>query len=480
MVEFYTWTQIDRSWMSILLALCVMVQTLAAVLSFYRRPRKQVRLFENLLELVLLFHIVVLSLLMGQEQHSHITGLIVPTGYIELRYISSILVVLLACVDITYSKNPRLLLVIAISSITMPITETLFGNAYAWIYITALVFWLSRSVCFSIICYREIKMDISAMSIKDAVDSLHTGVLFSEPEGHIVLINIQMQRLMILLTGRIHRDNRYFYDQLVSGELLPGCRKIEYESQMVCLLPDKTVWMFTGAEIQVRNKRYIQLTATDITQQWALTAELQRQEELLLNQCDELRKMTDDLYVLSKTRELQNAKLRAHDILGQLLTMLLHSINSEQALDYDIFCTQLLNLLNDLKSDQSAASFREKLDILQRTFKTVGVEIQLDGPLPEDDITGYTFVDVISECSVNAVRHGFATEVFVRSSLVNSIWHLEVTDNGQKYLSPQPIREGGGISGMRSKVEALGGLLIVSNKPRFALKVELPGGVLNV
>ena len=480
MVEFYTWTQMNRSYVSLLLAFCVMAQTLTVVFSFYRRPRERVRLFENLLELVLLFHIVVLSLLMGQEQQSHIIGLIVPTGYIELRYISSILVVSLACGVIAYSENPRILLVIAISSITMPITETLFGNAYAWIYITALVFWLLRSVCFSIMRYREIRMDISAMSIKDTIDSLHSGILFSDPDGHIALINIQMQRLMTVLTGKIHRDYRLFYDQLVSSELLPDCRKMEYEGQIVCLLPDKAAWMFTNVEIQAKNKRYIQFTATNVTQQYALTMELQRREELLLHQDNELRKMTVDLNTLSKTRELQNAKLRAHDILGHHLSILLHSINSEQAQDYSIFCTKLQNLLNDLKSGEKATSPREKLDNLQRTFDAIGVKMQMDGVLPEDDIIGYVFVDIINESIVNAVRHGFATEVFVRSGLFDSIWHLEITDNGQGHLSPQPIREGGGISGMRSKVEPLGGLLTVSNKPRFVLKVELPGGVLNV
>ena len=479
MVEFYTWADINRSCVSLLLVFCVITQTLATVLSFYRRPRRRVRFFENLLELVLLFHVVVLSLLMGQEQQIHFLGLISPTGYIGLRYISSILVILLACGVIASSKNPRLFLAIAISSMTLPIMETLFGTTYAWLYIAALLFWLLRSLYFSIMDYREIVTNISALSIKDAVDSLHAGILFSEAEGHIALINIQMQRLMTVLTGKIHRNYRLFYDRLVSGEILPDCEKTEYEGQIVCLLPDKAAWMFTNVEIQVKNKRYIQLTAADITQQWTLTMELQRQEEQLLHQSEELKKMTVDLYALSRTRELQNAKLRAHDIMGKHLTMLLHSINSEQELDYDVFCAQLQNLPNDLKSGQSASSSREKLDNLQRTFQTVGVKIQFNGVLPEDDIIGYKFVDIISESVVNAVRHGFATEVFVRSNLFHSIWQLEITDNGQKDLSQQPIREGDGISGMRSKVEPLGGLLIVTNKPRFILNVELPGGVQN-
>ena len=477
MVEFYSWTQVDRSYVSLLLAFCVMAQTLTAVLSFYRRPRGKVRCMVNFMELSVLFHIVVLSLLMGREQQSHIIGLIVPSGYIAWRYLSAALAALLAGVVIAHRKKPQGLLVIAISSMTLPLVETRFGNAYAWIYIAALLFWLLRSACLSIVHYREIRMNISAMSIKEAVDALHTGILFSEPEGHIALVNVQMQRLMVALTGKIQRSNRYFCDQLVAGKLLPGCRKTEHDGQIVCLLPDETAWMFTSVEIDIKKKRYIQLTATDITRRWVLTAQLQRQEAQLSHQCDELRKMIDDLQTLSKTRELHHAKLRAHDILGKRLTMLLHSVNSKQVLDYELFCAQLQSLQSDLKSGQNAISPVEKLDNLRRTFGMIGISMQLDGVLPEDDIIGYMFVDIIGEGAINAVRHGFATEIFIRSHSIGNIWRLEITDNGKGHLSPQPIREGGGIGGMRSKVEPRGGTLTVSNDAHFVLKVDMPGGV---
>ena len=480
MVEFYSWTQIARSCVSLLLAFCVMTQTLTSVLSFFRRPHRITRLFENLLELLLLFHIVILSLLMGQEQHSHVIGLIVPTGYVELRTIAVALVVLFACVIIAYRKNAWPLLIIAVSCMTLPLMETLFGKAYAWLYIAALLFWLLRSVCYSVMYNREVVTNISALSIKEAVDSLHTGVLFSESEGQIALINIQMQRLMSVLTGGIHRNGRHFYELLVTGELLPGCRKTEYEGQIVCLLPDEAAWMFTRTEIQVKNKRYHQLTATDITERWALTAELQRQEELLILRGEELRQMIEDLKTLSKIRELKNAKLRAHDILGQRLTMLLHSINSGQEFDYNLLRTQLQSLPSDLKSGQSAASPENKLWNLQRTFQTIGVEIQMDGILPKDDVIGYIFVDVIGESVVNAVRHGFASNVFVRIDHSENIWHLEISDNGNVPSASMPVKEGGGIGGMRNKVEPYGGLLTVTNDSRFILKVALPGGIRNV
>ena len=479
MAEFYTWTLPECSLVVLLIASCVMAQTLTTVTSYYRRPRTRPLFFEDLFELFLLFHIIVLSLMMGQGLLSHFTGLIGPTGYIELRYISAGLVILLSCIVFAYRKKGLSLLAIAASCLTMPFFETICGNAYAWIYIFVLIFWLLRGIRVVVLRNCEIKESISALSIKDAIDSLHTGILFSEQDGFIALVNAQMQRLMMLTTGRIHRSSQDFYELLVSGELLSGCIKTEYEGQIVCLLPDETAWVFTQTGIQIKRKQYTQITATDITKQWALTLELQQQEELLILRGEELREMTQGLQALSHTRELQNAKLRAHDILGKRLTVLLHMVNSGQALENNLLRTQLQNLLDDLKTgQQDAASPQEKLAHLRQTFETISVEIQFDGALPENDIIGYIFVDILSESMVNAVRHGFASKIFARSDYVDDVWRLEITDNGQ--TSPMPINEGGGISGMRSKVEKHSGTLTVTNDPRFILKVELPGGQINV
>ena len=500
MVEFYSWTLAGAVPVSLLIALCVMTQTMAAVLSYYKRPRTQRRIFEGVREVFLLFHIIVLSLLMGQEHLGHNIGMIVPSGYVRLRILSVVCVVLLTAIIMGYRKNPSALLIIAASLLTLPVMETILGNAYAWLYIAALVFWLVRGIRICIIRYGIIGGSISALSVKDAVDSLHTGILFSEPGGFIALVNAQMQRLMIATTGRVQRNNRHFYEQLMKGELLPGCEKTEYEGKIVCLLPDESAWVFARREITIRNKQYIQLTATDITQWWALTAELRRQEEMLLVRGEELREMILGLQTLSQTRELKNAKLRAHDILGQRLTMLLHIVNSGQAPDYELFHSRLQNLLDDLKSGQGSASPQDKLDNLQRTFQTINVDVCVEGELPNDDIKGYIFVDILNESVVNAVRHGFATKVFVTIADLDDQWHLEITDNGNGkgngngngkgngsgsgngsgHPQPCPIREGGGISGMRSKVEPLGGSLAVTNHPRFMLKIKLPGGPVDV
>ena len=472
MSEFYTWAAASRVLVSILLALCVTAQTLAALFSFYRRPHSRARIFENLLELFILQQLLVLSMLHGQAQNSHYLGMITSNGYDTPLYVAAGAVILLSGIVIAHNKSALPLIITAVSCLTLPAAETVFGGAYIWIYITALLFWLIRGAHMSVLWYRDIRTNISALSVKNAVDSLRTGVLFSEPDGFILLVNAQMHRLMTTLTDRVHRNSADFYDALMSGALSPGCRKIEYKGHTVCLLPDETAWMFTRTELRIKSRPYIQLSAADITQRWALTAQLQRQEQQLLLRREELKETVGRLQILSEEKELQNARLRTHDILNQRLVSLIGAARGGQEPDYDLLRAQSRSLLDDLKSRQSAASPRDKIEILRQGCKTIGVTISLDGELPENDIDGYIFADIVREGTANAVRHGFATEVYVRLSCSDGVRHLEISDNGRPPSGP--VTEGSGIEGMRGKLAQRGGSLLVAAHPRFILNAELP------
>ena len=478
MAEFYTWRLGEHSLLTVLLILCVLSETPAMVLSHYRRPHSRVRVFENLLELFILLHIIVLSLLQGRAMNAHPGGILYRAGYEDLRYLAVgvvVLIVLCACIVASHTKKARLLPVIVFACLTAPAIEAAAGVIFAWLYIAALLFWLLRGVLVSILRYREINAGISSVSVKNTIDSMHTGVLFSALDGHILLLNERMSELMSVLTGSVHRNANRFNEALMSGEVKDGCSGTEYNGQVVCRLPDMTAWIFSKTELHLKNKTYIQLTADDITERWALTEQLRQQEAQFKLRSDELRDMIANLHILSREEELHNTKLRAHDILGGWLTMLLHAIRNGQELDLDMLRSQSQNLPHSLKTGQSAASPNDRLDSLRRSFETIGVGIQLDGELPGDVIKGRLLMDVIGEGVINAVRHGFATEVYVRIERINADWRMEITDNGRPPM--RPIIEGGGIGGLKRKLEPQGGELKICADPRFVLLVVLPGGV---
>jgi signal transduction histidine kinase len=75
----------------------------------------------------------------------------------------------------------------------------------------------------------------------------------------------------------------------------------------------------------------------------------------------------------------------------------------------------------------------------------------------------------------NAVRHGEASTVSIALTAPNGIIGLTVTDNGSGF-DPSTVNHGYGLSGMRSRVEELGGVFAVSSVEGegTVVQVDLP------
>ena len=130
-----------------------------------------------------------------------------------------------------------------------------------------------------------------------------------------------MQRLMQQLIGRVARNAKQFYAALIQGNCQPGCRKVELEGQIVYLMSDDSAWMFHQSDLLHRRKRYVQLTATDVTHRWVLTQELNQKNVQLQQRSEELKHIIDNAHDLSLTQELQKTKTRIHDVLGARLQL---------------------------------------------------------------------------------------------------------------------------------------------------------------
>ena len=81
------------------------------------------------------------------------------------------------------------------------------------------------------------------------------------------------------------------------------------------------------------------------------------------------------------------------------------------------------------------------------------------------------FTDFIREGAANAVRHGFAAEVFVTCAKTEEGFRMSVANSG---VAPAgSITEGGGIKALRRKLDELGGELSVTMRPRFTVTATI-------
>lgn len=474
MVKFFTLSWGSHIFITFMLGTCVLAQTIALVLSVFRHGLTKTRITENLFEISILLEILVFSLLYGQFVNGYINGFVVPTGYENIRVVICIIVVILSIIVFTLTRNLWHLGVVPTTLISLPIIENMLVLLFPWFFIGALIFFLIRSIKVCISNIVAIRTNISGLSVIHAVDTLHTGVLFSENDGYTLLSNHQMQKLMIAITGKIFRNSIQFYETLISDQYISRYKKAELDGQVIYILPNEGAWMFTKTNINFLMKNYIHISAADVTELWGLTAKLQLQDEELRHKSEELKRTIANLHILSKEREIDNAKMRAHDILGQRLSVLLRIIQNENNLDYELLTSLSKGLLAELKAEQNKVGPHDKLKGIQQIFAAIGVNIEFQGELPEEVQKACLFVDIIREGSTNAVRHGFATAISIKAESKESEYKLTINNNG--YTTATPITPGNGIKVMRKKISAQGGNLDIIHHPVFTLSIVLPGG----
>ena len=504
---FYTLPALTRAGISVFIALCVLIQTVNIILKFYRRRQSRAQIIKYVLEIAILFQILVCSALFGQVVQAGQIGLIPIIGYRTIRYTLFIIISVLVLLEIiiyimhkgkfirvgfdkieekdshpiadnfSVAKNIDNIdycfafIALIASFITLPFTEDLSGSSFAYFYISALVLWFVRSLSTALIGYRVIKLSLSVLSVKNALDSLNTGVVFFEKDGFIILNNIKMQDLMIAITGDIQRNGRHFYEALAVGTVKPNCEITQVEDRIVCILPDKTAWKFNIHELSPGKSKYFQLIATDVSEFRRLNETLTHENEELLRKQKELSETISDLHTLTHQIETQKAKMRAHDVIGERLALLLSYIRGEQNTGFEQLRVFSKDIISDLRNITVKPSPRDEFDSIKMAYGSVGVDVIPDGEIPQDTKTGQIIVDIIREAVANAVRHGFATQINVKIDDLDNSVRLEVTDNGRPLDSA--ISEGGGITEIRKKARETGGFVVVTTVPQFTLTVEL-------
>jgi signal transduction histidine kinase len=281
-----------------------------------------------------------------------------------------------------------------------------------------------------------------------------------------------MRRLMTVITGKIHRNGRQFNALLSSGKIDPLCQIKQFEGQNIIILPDLSVWKFSLAEIPVKRKNYFQLTASDISEKWKLTNELQSQNDELKQRQNELNETIANLHIVSHRKQIQNIKMQIHDLLGERLTLIQQAIRKEQAPDYTHLGSLLKGILNELKDSNNPLPPEQELATIIQTFTSFGVEILFEGKLPHDNEKSRLFIDITREAITNAARHGFASQVRIRTEEKDREYYLQIIDNGA--AASCEIIEGGGLSGMRQRLLQWSGHLTVNPVSPFTLSVTIP------
>lgn len=327
--------------------------------------------------------------------------------------------------------------------------------------------------------YKIQKSQINKSTIKESADTLPMGLCFARLNGHPYLVNKKMNELSNLLRGKSLQNQESFWKDLLKGEFLNSAKKLSSDATSIVLLEDGTVWVFRQEVIQMQGQNAIQMTATDSTQLYELYDKLQVKNQALEVMNQKLREYGNQIEELTKAQERLSLKMRIHDAIGQNLIatkyFLLQGSADRRQEDKKNDVAQILK-----KWEHSVEMLRhevqeeEKSDVLQYLIdaaQSAGVQILIEGQVPQAAKVQEMIVVAGAEALTNAVRHARADKLWIIISETSDSYIIDFKNEKNKN---HEVREGGGLSSLRKRIENMGGSMKVITDMDFILKIILP------
>ena len=313
---------------------------------------------------------------------------------------------------------------------------------------------------------------ITGMSIKEAMDGFPDGVLCYAPKGRVMLVNQAMKEFCRQMTGDELVNGDLFTQQMMSGQIRPGCRIVTVGDENVFVLPDETVWKINLQDIPFEDSEVRMLTASEITEEYRKTEELRTMQKGLAALGERLAKVNREIVDLTAEREMLNAKIRIHDEMGKNLLIVKHFIlnggtESEKAAIIGSLYQNVSFLMKDLP-----AAARDECELMIDTASRLGVTVFVTGTIPDCEPQRHILATAIHECFTNTLRHAHGNELYVNIGDDEDRLRVVLTNNGKKPAGE--IEERGGLALLRDLTEREGGRMTILKNPSYAVVLELP------
>lgn len=320
--------------------------------------------------------------------------------------------------------------------------------------------------------YRYEKRSITPLSVKEAVDSLPTGILCYTPGARTLLVNQAMRDFCRSVTGEELISGEVFVKRLKDGALLPSCRTELVGSEPVFVPADGRAWKLTEGEIPYEKARVQMLLASDITEEYQKTLTLKAMQNRVEALGQRLQKVNREIVELTTEREILNAKVKLHDELGSNLLAIKHFIrNGGTAQEQAELTKNLHRSVAFLVSDRKTTE-RDEYALMIDTAKRLGLTVAITGALPETEPHKHILATAIHECGTNTLRHAHGDRLTVKVTEEEHHILAEFTNNGVQPAGE--ITERGGLLSLRELTEQAGGEMTLTVRPAFALRLKLP------
>ena len=156
----------------------------------------------------------------------------------------------------------------------------------------------------------------------------------------------------------------------------------------------------------VEGEPFVEIVATDITEQAAFARELEEKNERLRDmhrRLDLYNRQADRIII---AQELLTARMAVHNEVGNVLLESRHYLKEPASFDEEKLLQALKNtntyLLREYEEDDTA---RDALADALEMAEAIGVDVDITGVIPEGDPARKILAAAIGECASNTVKH---------------------------------------------------------------------------
>ena len=291
------------------------------------------------------------------------------------------------------------------------------------------------------ICNRSEYID--ELSIKNAIDLSKAGIMFLDNKGKMILKNKVMDEVL--------------NDLKICDNYLENLIKLSFKKMDNCYLVKNNdiVWKIVSYD----NREIVLYNVSEI---YNLNEEYLKENKLIEENNIKIMRLMDDIERIERTKNLLKIKNEYHDILGHRLVLFNKYMENG---NYNV--DDLDFLLDRIYDDEEKISPKEKLDNLIKMYNIVGIKINLDGKLTNDEKIDEILFEIIREAITNAIIHANSDLIDIK---INNN-KIVIENNG--VVGNKLIKENDGIKGMRRKLSDINGSLDIIVDDTFKLLINI-------
>ncbi len=316
------------------------------------------------------------------------------------------------------------------------------------------VLFVTAELAASIVCYimynRASKRRVGTHSVKQALDTLESGICYYRESGMVRLVNRKMNEMSETLCGRQAMNGNQLLELFSEkSEEFEGIGDRLFEF-------DNKVYQFVRNEISLKDEKLYELIVTDITEEYRRSKELEVKQRAAEKVSESFRDLAKQAQVAAMEREILQARINLHDepgIICLLAKKYLESGSLGDLTEKDLV-REWINTLEAIKRDAARGSEYD-YDKARRTAQLLGAQLDAE-EIFDDDRLKRSVVSQALVCALNnAVRHGKADRVWMSTQDEGGGKKLIVIDNNGTPAESEST-EKGGLKNLRKNVEALG------------------------